>query len=276
MAEMFRVPNVHSFLSDVEANAKLSDFTPWMQDHHYIPIVAVLLYVFVTWFGQAVMEDEKPMQLKLPLILWNSSLALFSICCVLRILPPIVSQLQHMSLEEKICSSATDGPTFFWVFLFTMSKFMELGDTVFLILRKRPVIFLHWYHHTTVLLFTWFAFAEYSPILSIFACVNAFIHSLMYTYYALQAIGVKCPKSVSLTLTSLQIIQMVAGLSALFLHWNAERKGHHCQTSSVIWLAGVVMYASYFLLFVRFFANAYLFKRETRDLDENRNRVKGK
>lgn len=31
---------------------------------------------------------------------------------------------------------------------------MELGDTLFIVLRKRPLIFLHYYHHVAVLIYT--------------------------------------------------------------------------------------------------------------------------
>jgi len=49
-----------------------------------------------------------------------------------------------------------------WNYAFVLSKFAEMGDTIFLILKApgRDVIsgkFLHWYHHVTVLAFTWFA-----------------------------------------------------------------------------------------------------------------------
>lgn len=39
-----------------------------------------------------------------------------------------------------------------WNSVFVISKLVELGDTVFLWLDKKPVKFLHWFHHATVLL----------------------------------------------------------------------------------------------------------------------------
>ena len=63
------------------------------------------------------------------------------------------------SFEETVCSSPLSGwgtgPSGFWVMLFIFSKLPELIDTVFIVLRKRQLIFLHWYHHVTVLLFCW-------------------------------------------------------------------------------------------------------------------------
>ena len=53
-----------------------------------------------------------------------------------------------------------------WTYLFTMSKVPELMDTVFIVLRKQPLIFLHWYHHITVLIFTWFRSVGHSRLRS--------------------------------------------------------------------------------------------------------------
>lgn len=41
---------------------------------------------------------------------------------------------------------------------FSSFQVAEFGDTVFIVLRKRPLLFLHWYHHVTVLVYTWHAY----------------------------------------------------------------------------------------------------------------------
>merc|ERR1712151_590951 len=39
----------------------------------------------------------------------------------------------------------------FWVWAFYVSKYWELLDTVLLVIRKRPLSFLHVYHHAIVI-----------------------------------------------------------------------------------------------------------------------------
>ena len=46
-----------------------------------------------------------------------------------------------------------------WTAAFIYSKLFELFDTLWLLAKKRPVIFLHWYHHLTVLLYCWHSYA---------------------------------------------------------------------------------------------------------------------
>ena len=66
----------------------------------------------------------------------------------------------------------------------------ELFDTVFIILKKKPLIFLHWYHHVTVLLYCWNSYVTESGAGIYFAAMNYAVHAVMYTYYFLQAVRV--------------------------------------------------------------------------------------
>lgn len=50
---------------------------------------------------------------------------------------------------------------------------------LWLILKKRPVIFLHSYHHITVLLYCWHAYASRNSAGLWFATMNYCVHSLM-------------------------------------------------------------------------------------------------
>ncbi len=69
----------------------------------------------------------------------------------------------------------------FWTWMFILSKVPELGDTVFIVLRKQKLIFLHWYHHVTVLLYTWYSFAGFVAPGRWFITMNYMVHSIMYS-----------------------------------------------------------------------------------------------
>lgn len=81
----------------------------------------------------------------------------------------------------------------FWVCLFIFSKYLELIDTVFLVMRKRKVRFLHWYHHFSVLLYCWHAYTWEMPTGLYFAAMNYTVHAVMYFYYFLSGVLKKPP-----------------------------------------------------------------------------------
>ena len=163
-----------------------------------------------------------------------------------------------------------------WTWLFMLSKIIELGDTIFVVLRKQKLIFLHWYHHITVMTYAWYFYAHTHTIGGWYTWMNYFVHSFMYSYYTVCASGRwRPPKGVSILITLLQLLQMVSGLIAnLYVVFNIYlTPGFYCDGvadasySPSGW--GAAMYCSYFVLFVHFFYTTYV-KKVSSKLERDR------
>lgn len=150
----------------------------------------------------------------------------------------------------------------FWSWLFVLSKLPELGDTIFIVLRKQPLIFLHWYHHITVLLYTWFSYVEFTSSARWFIVMNYSVHSMMYTYYACRAMGYRPPTTVSMFITASQLTQMFVGCFINYTTYGYLKTGgpQSCRVSKLNVSLSSAMYFSYLVLFGRFFYNAYINK----------------
>jgi len=237
------------------------DVEKYFATHWSVCYLSIAIYLFGIYYGQKWMEMRKPLNLKLPLFVWNIALALFSLASAARALSEFHLMFTKYDVYTSVC--LLDPPPgcnarAFWMALFTFSKIVELGDTAFIILRKRRLIFLHWYHHITVLYLSWTAAAEGSAAARYFLSINAFIHLLMYTYFALQSIGIKTKKTVSMTITLLQISQMVAGLFVVYYSVKQLWNGRACENSWHFIRISLIVYASYLLLFAHFFYKAYI------------------
>ena len=57
----------------------------------------------------------------------------------------------HNDNNEGATEEETAGPMQYCLYIFYTSKFYELLDTVLMVLKKKPLGFLHVYHHTIVL-----------------------------------------------------------------------------------------------------------------------------
>ncbi|CAG7815872.1 unnamed protein product [Allacma fusca] len=232
----------------------------WMEQHWHYSFIFSLMYILIIHAGQMMMKNRRPFKLKSLLFLWNVSLAIFSIAGFLRTFPEIAKLLTEDSgFHKSVCSREQQTiATAFWSLLSAWSKVAELFDTAFVVLRKQPLIFLHWYHHTSVLLFTWFTYTSMDPSNRWFLSMNYFIHGIMYAYYALKATGVKVPRSISVVITSLQILQMIMGVTVNVYSLVVRAVGTPCARKDMDVAVGLLMYFSYMILFGNFFYKAYL------------------
>ena len=97
---------------------------------------------------------------------------------------------------------------------FYYSKYVEYLDTAWLVLKGKPVSFLQTFHHFGAPWDVYLGLAFENEGLWIFVVLNAFIHTIMYSYYAITAAGVSYPAKPLITL--LQIVQFIAGFTAVW------------------------------------------------------------
>jgi elongation of very long chain fatty acids protein 6 len=133
----------------------------------------------------------------------------------------------------------------------------ELIDTFFIVIHKKPLIFLHWYHHITVLLYCWHSYATKSPPGIFFVVMNYSVHASMYFYYFLMANKMR-PKWLNpMMITTFQISQMVVGVVVTLLGFYYYNTDESCMIEKENNTAAFVMYGSYLFLFMQFFVGRY-------------------
>jgi len=235
----------------------------FMIDTPIFPFIAVAIYGLAIYYGKKYFETRERWNLRYTLALWNFCLSSFSTLGAIRMIPHVLHHYLDRSLRTNLCDDIElnygRGNTGLWTLLFVMSKFPELIDTFFIIVHKKPLIVLHWYHHITVLLYCWSSYVNKVPAGPLFAAMNYSVHAVMYFYYFLMAIRMKPKWMKPLVITVAQILQMVLGvvITIFQLHFYFNDPEKTCQYSSAILWSAFLMYASYLALFLHFFFARY-------------------
>jgi elongation of very long chain fatty acids protein 6 len=258
------------WIADFESYESKFDAKPWTlwtEMHPEVVVTSVLVYFFVVFFTPRVLK--RPWNLKPFFFYWNFFLALFSMVGSWKVVPTLINALIVHDFDYTICTEPriwyNHGQVGLWVTLFVYSKIPELLDTFFLVFQKKEVIFLHWYHHFTVLMYCWHAY--YSTISAgiWFCAMNYCVHSIMYMYFCLTSCNLPKPLFRAIrnfyapVVTIAQLTQMALGIIITFKsaikHQQLGTEG--CWTNQTNYFFGFIMYFSYFLLFAVLFAKKY-------------------
>jgi hypothetical protein len=205
------------------------------------------------------MEKRQGFVLKEFLFFWNLILAVFSFMGAVNFFQNARILLhQGPGLQKALCiyKYSPDGGACFWLSAFAVSKIYEFGDTAFIVLRKKPLMFLHYWHHVTVLVVTWlFTVHEKTHSIILFpAFVNYAIHTVMYSYFSLSAVGIRFPSFIPMLITATQIIQMFLINAAYIIGYTS------CDDIPLhVVLIGGVIVTSYAVLFAMYFCKRYIF-----------------
>ncbi|OXA47231.1 putative fatty acid elongation protein 3, partial [Folsomia candida] len=187
----------------------------WWKNSRLVIQIAILYILTVhglAWW----MKNRKPFDLKKGLFAWNVALAVFSAFGWIRIFSELWDVLSSQNgFHRSVCvRDMFNVSTGFWSVVVPMSKLAEFVDTIFIVLRKRPLTFLHVYHHSVTFVISVSTTVQGEPIIRYYGSLNLMVHTLMYTYFALSAIDYKPSRKFAMCLTTVQILQFVVMLGA--------------------------------------------------------------
>jgi len=107
----------------------------------FLGIIGVL-YLPVIFGIKYFMKHREPFDLKYILAFWNFGLAIFSLTGFLALIPFSLRILLTQTPLKTVCDySVYLHNEAIWVFYFNNSKVFEFIDTIFVVLRKKPLIF---------------------------------------------------------------------------------------------------------------------------------------
>ena len=150
-----------------------------------------------------------------------------------------------------------------------MFKFWELADTVFLVLKRKPLAFLHVYHHSATALLCFSQLLGKTSVSWVVITLNLAVHVVMYAYYMLTALRIPCPWKKAVTV--MQITQFVLDLSVVYYaSYNyfvnaypsllgflpSSGKGCAAGKEHAVW-SGCCILSSYLVLFILFYQKTY-------------------
>uniref|UniRef100_A0A8V0YPL1 Elongation of very long chain fatty acids protein n=1 Tax=Gallus gallus TaxID=9031 RepID=A0A8V0YPL1_CHICK len=195
-------------------------------------IIGTYIY-FVTSLGPKLMENKKPFELRHIMAFYNFSVVILSL---------------YMTYEMvRTC----------WLYYF--SKFIELLDTIFFVLRKKnnQVTFLHVFHHS-IMPWTWWFGVKFAPggLGTFHALLNCIVHVIMYTYYGICSLGPAYYKYLwwKKYMTTIQLVQFIivtAHIGQIYIM-------DDCPYQYPIFMFIIWLYGSMFLvLFLHFWYHAY-------------------
>ena len=208
--------------------------------------IAGILYYPSIRIAQRCMKYRKPFHLKTPMLIWNMFMAIMSGIGAFYTVPYLSNAFLEWEGDRVYCDYPTiinNEQIYYIIQVFCYTKIVEWIDTVFLILRKRRVIFLHWFHHLAT--YTYCLYAVYNPDMYAsglwFTAMNLFVHAVMYTYYAFATIGYKLRLNVLITF--LQTAQMFVGV------YVALKMRQCSEVNQVGFYLCIAMYSFYVYLF---------------------------
>ncbi|KAJ7293576.1 ELO family [Mycena rebaudengoi] len=232
------------------------------------PTVLVTLagYLALIFGIQAAMKNRQPQRLNPLFQAHNMFLSGGSLLLLVLLLEEIVPIIWNTGIFDAMCSERSWTPRMeFYYMVNYYFKYLELLDTVFLAFKKKPLPFLHVFHHSATALLCYSQLTGRTSISWTVISLNLMVHVLMYYYYYATAGGARIWWKKYLTM--MQIIQFVIDIGVVYFgtygHFAATyfdgvipHMGN-CAGSETAAVFGCALITSYLGLFINFYMQTY-------------------
>ncbi|KAI1280344.1 putative protein for very long chain fatty acid elongation [Halotydeus destructor] len=220
-------------------------------------LTAIYLY-FVKIMGPKWMENRKPFHFRNLMVVYNFSLVAISLYMFYEM--GKIIRWGKYSFECRPVDYSNDPVALrmcYLGWLFLMTKYVEFADTVFFVLRKKQnqVTTLHVIHHSVVPISVWVAVKYASGGgNTLFPFLNTGVHTVMYLYYGLSALGPHMQKYLwwKKYLTTLQLTQF-----ALVMALATQMVLTDCKFPKSFLVLNVFHAVLFFSLFSSFYRQSY-------------------
>uniref|UniRef100_A0A1D1Z6J7 very-long-chain 3-oxoacyl-CoA synthase n=1 Tax=Anthurium amnicola TaxID=1678845 RepID=A0A1D1Z6J7_9ARAE len=227
--------------------------------------LACIAYYALILGGQSMMKNVPEIKAKALFQLHNFALTAVSLALALLFVEQMFPILYNNGLFYAICNDgAWTQKLELLYYLNNLVKYWEFLDTMFLVLRKKQLEFLHWYHHSMTAALCFSQLIGRTSVSWVPITLNLIVHVFMYYYYFRAASGARIWWKKYLT--SMQIGQFIADLVFVYFctyTYFSERyfawmpNAGSCAGHSYAAVFGCVLLSSYLLLFIQFFKKTY-------------------
>lgn len=225
----------------------------------------IVLYLAIIFGGREFMRNRPAYTLNNLFIAHNFILTVVSGALLVLFAEQLIPSIWKHGLYENICGSSGWTPQLTVLYYLNyLVKYYELIDTAFLMLKKKPLTFLHCYHHPATALLCYTQLIGHTPVSWVPITLNLFVHVVMYWYYCQSARGIRV--SWKQWITRLQITQFFLDLGFVyFATWDylvsvyAPSLPHigSCKGEPFAAAAGDLILTSYLFLFIGFYISTY-------------------